>query len=386
MKDFFKDIAIKLFKIRDLSFIGVADISGNIIASIFWFYIASQLQSEHYGEIHFFIGIASLAQTISLIGNSNIITVFSAKNQRIVSTLLILSLTVGSICSVVILFIFSRIDVSFLVIGLIMIQFSSGILIGKKLYKKYLTLVLIQKSLLVILGIALHSFFGNVGLIYAIFLSSIPYTLIIGNELREKKIIISELIQKKEFIINNYSVNISGNVTGQIDKIIIAPVLGYTLLGNYALSLQFLAVAMIIPLIIYKYTLSNDSSGNENKKLKITIIFISIFISIFLAVIFPYSIPVFFSQYTEIIVPMQIMIFSLIPGTFTLMYTSKLLANEKSRSILITKIVDASIIIIGFLIFGPIYGIIGLSIIYLTATFIEAILIVIIDKISINNQ
>ena len=204
MKDFFKDIAIKLFKIRDLSFIGVADISGNIIASIFWFYIASQLQSEHYGEIHFFIGIASLAQTISLIGNSNIITVFSAKNQRIVSTLLILSLTVGSICSVVILFIFSRIDVSFLVIGLIMIQFSSGILIGKKLYKKYLTLVLIQKSLLVILGIALHSFFGNVGLIYAIFLSSIPYTLIIGNELREKKIIISELIQKKEFIINNY--------------------------------------------------------------------------------------------------------------------------------------------------------------------------------------
>ena len=46
-----------------------------------------------------------------------------------------------------------------------------------------------------------------------------------------------------------------GGFNGQIDKIIITPLLGFTLLGNYSLALQAINIMMIISSISYKYLL-----------------------------------------------------------------------------------------------------------------------------------
>ena len=53
-------------KIKDISSIGLADILSKAIASIFWFYIASQLGPENYGELTYLISIASLASGLSI--------------------------------------------------------------------------------------------------------------------------------------------------------------------------------------------------------------------------------------------------------------------------------------------------------------------------------
>ncbi len=90
--------------------IGFSDIVGSGIASIFWLYIASVIEPEAYGEIHYFLGIAGMAYVISMVGNSHALTVYSAKNEKIQSTLFLLSIIPSIISSVIIIIIFNRIQ------------------------------------------------------------------------------------------------------------------------------------------------------------------------------------------------------------------------------------------------------------------------------------
>jgi len=48
------------------------DVFGVGISAIFWFFIASQVEVEEYGELHYFIAIASFAFIVSLIGTQNV--------------------------------------------------------------------------------------------------------------------------------------------------------------------------------------------------------------------------------------------------------------------------------------------------------------------------
>ena len=47
--------------LRELSTIGLSDIVGMGLVAVFWFFIAAQVEVEEYGELHYFIAIASFA-------------------------------------------------------------------------------------------------------------------------------------------------------------------------------------------------------------------------------------------------------------------------------------------------------------------------------------
>ena len=87
-------------------------------------------------------------------------------------------------------------------------------------------------------------------------------------EFRNTKIDFQILKPRFGFMINNYALTIEKVLNGQVDKLIIAPIFGFALLGNYALSIQFLSIMLIIPSIVFQYTLSQDATGNLSKKIK----------------------------------------------------------------------------------------------------------------------
>ena len=64
---------------------------------------------------------------------------------------------------------------------------------------------------------------------------------------------------------------------------------------------------------------------------------------------------------------------SVIPGTIALLYESKLLALEKSKFLVISKISATIIIVGGFLTLGIAYEIIGLALTLLFAMIFQAI-------------
>ena len=157
----------------------------------------------------------------------------------------------------------------------------------------------------------------------------------------------------------------------QIDKLIIAPLVGFALLGNYHLGVQFLSILHILPGIVYKYILPQDASGKPNKKLKQLTVISSIGIAILGIVLGPIVIPLFLPQYVEAIAIIQIMSVSVIPSTINLMYTSKLLGNEKTKFLLMGSSIYLIILILGIIILGLTYGINGMAVAIIISTSAE---------------
>ena len=381
MDNYWTDFKEKIIGQKDLASIGFANIVGSGISAIFWLYLASVIEPAEYGEIHYFIAIAALAQIISLIGSSNVLTVYTAKKIKIQATFFFISILAAVASTIVIIVIFFRFDVGLLILGYIIFELVNAVLLGRKAYTEYSKYFLTQKTLMVILGIGFYYLIGFDGILYGFVLSFVPYIALIFREFKETKIDFSLLKSRKGFIANNYAMDISGRMSSSIDKLIVAPLLGFALLGNYSLALQFFIILYVIPTIIYKYLLPQDASGDPNNKLKQTAVLLSVAIAGFGIILFPHIIPNFFPKFIEAIEAIQIMSIAIIPAMFSLLYTSKLLGLEKSKFVLISKIIATSSLIIGFIILGPIFGIIGLAFVFLLTGIFEACFLFSICKI-----
>ena len=370
----------KIFGHKDLVSIGSANLLGNGISAIFWFSLASLINPEEYGQIHYFLAIAGMAQLLSLISTTNALQVYVAKNIKIHSTLFFISIIAGIVSSLVVFLFFSRTDTSLLVLGYIIFELSNGFLLGKKLFSNYAKFFLTQKILTVIFGFGLYFTFGVDGIIFGLVLSYVPYIWILVNEFRNTRIDFSLLKPRKGFLINNYGINISSAVGGQMDKLIIAPILGLELLGNYSLAMQFFVILLLLPTTVFKYLLTQDSSGKNTKNLKKNTIFASVGLATFGIVILPMIIPILFPNYIDTVIAIQIISVAIIPSTIGIFYDSKLLSIEKSKFLVIGKGIGLFTMISGFVILGPIYGIIGLAVTLVVSSCLQTLVVIIASK------
>ena len=196
----------------------------------------------------------------------------------------------------------------------------------------------------------------------------------------KKGLNVSMLSNKKGFIINNYFTALSGTLHGQVDKIIVMPIVGAAVIGNYSLSLQIITIMTISTAILYKYLLPQEASGNDVKKIKKLLIFTSIIFTFVGFFIVPMILPTIFPKYLDAIDAIKIMSLGLVPVSVIKIYTSKFLAIEKSRFILIGVTISLSILIPTMILFGTWYGIIGVATSYVLATIIQSVYFFIISK------
>jgi len=386
MTNYWNVIKNKLLKEDGIVSVGFSDIVGSGIAAVFWLYIASVMNPDTYGEIHYFIAIAGMAQIISMLGSSHVLTVYSAKKENIQSTLFLLSIIPTIISCIIIIMIFNRFDAGLLAVGYVVFESVNSVILGRKFYRKYAKMILIQKSLTVFLGISFLYTFGTDGIIFALALTFIPHLIIFIKEFQNTKINFGLLKPRKNFIINNYVMMLTGGFGGQIDKLILAPLLGFSLLGNYSLALQIFTILVIFSSIIFKYLLPQDASGVSNRNLKKLTIIVAIGISIFGILVLPKLITLFFPKFIEAVDAVAIMSIAVIPEAITVLYSSKMLGKEKSKFVLIAKLIDYAIVIIGFILLGPILGIVGLAIIVVIAITAQASFLAIVDKIENGGQ
>ena len=131
---------------------------------------------------------------------------------------------------------------------------------------------------------------------------------------------------------------------------VVAPILGFVVLGNYALAIQLISVLAFVPAILFKYLLPHDSTNVENHKIKKYAVLFSIGIFFLMVFLAPLVIPYFFPKYENVIEITQIMSITIVVGTITSIYSSKFFGKEISRYNFITTICGASTSIIGVLI------------------------------------
>ena len=372
--------------IKEILSLSVGDYGGAIIVSAFWFLLAFLISPEEYGEIHYFIGIAGLAFSISLLTTQETIVVYTAKNVKLAPTLFLISLIAGGIAAVVITALFSRIDSSFLLLGFIVNDLAIGYIVGKKLFTKYPKYFLLQKSLTFVLGISFFYLFGVEGIIFAIALSYGHFLFIIAKVFRTSSIDFSLLKKHRGFIGNNYFMNVSGAVRSHIDKIIIVPLIGFEILGNYALALQIYAVLIIFSNIIYRYALPHDASGTSTRKIKLIGLSYAVGVSMLGFTILPMIVPQIFEKFNDIGPAIQIISLAIIPTTIGLFYTSQILGREKSSVILASRILGSISIIAMLVVLAPLYGMVGAASAFVLSALVGCVFLVCAEYYRTHNQ
>jgi|APSaa5957512535_1039671.scaffolds.fasta_scaffold02595_2 O-antigen/teichoic acid export membrane protein len=368
-------------KFKDVSSISVADITASGISAAFWFYVASMLGPETYGHITYALSIAGLASTISILGASNTLTIYTAKKIPIQPALYIITLSAGVISSIVVFLIFFDLGISLLILGYIIFGLIIAEILGRKLYKEYAKYVLTQRILMVILGIGLYYIIGESGIIIGISISFMPYIYGIMKGFRKNKVDFVLVKERMGFITNSYLQTLSGVLSGSLDKLIIGPLFGFALLGNYSLGLQFLSLLNLIPIAVAKYLMPNDATGNENIKLKKILVLFATGVAVLGFTIGPYVITSIFPKFVEAEEILQIVSISVIPSTIAMVYQTKFLGREKSRLVLISSVLWTGVQIVGIVVLGNIYGVNGIALSLLLAATASAIYCIFADKL-----
>jgi len=384
---FLEKIRRLVFEFKGLGIIGIASGISNAIGAIFWLVMASLLGTEYYGEISYLIAIAIIASRISLVGAPNSLMVFVPKGIKIQIPIYIISISTSVLTSLVIFFVFlNSPEISLYIVGFVIFTLITSDLLARKSYKEYAKYVISQKIILISLSTSLFFIIGFQGVILGIAVSFFPYIFKIINDVKNQKIDFAILKSKKGFILNNYLLDLANAFNGSLDKIIIAPLLGFALLGNYQLGIQFLSILTIIPVIVFQYILPLDASGNSNKMLKKLIIIFSVCLAIISILLAPIILPILFPEYSESIKIIQIVSITVIPATIVITFVSKFLGRGDSKIVLIGSGIFLGIQIPSIIILGENFGINGAASAIVLGYSIQALYFFLIDRFYIKND
>jgi O-antigen/teichoic acid export membrane protein len=367
---------LKKILLLDLTSIGSAELLGTGITAIFWFYLASIISSEEYGKISYFISIAGITSIVCLFGFENTLKVYRAKQIMIQGISFFISIVSSTISAIVLFIIFYNLGMSSLIIGYVIVGLGASEYLGRRAFVTYSKYFVINKTLSAVFPLVGYYTLGLDGVLIGIALASFPYLITIYHGFKNSKIDFQLLRPYRGFIVNNSILQIVGSSYKAGDKLLIGLILGFISLGNYYLAIQFYAVFMLIPQIIFKYLLPHDATGKPKIRLKrMTIIFaiITAFLGFFLS---PFAVPQLFPKYTEAIQIIQILSLNVIPGTVCLICYSKFLGNENSKTVMIAYGIQAGTQLPCIFIFGTIFGVLGISFAYVLGTTLQALFLI----------
>ncbi|QDI88802.1 hypothetical protein Nisw_04325 [Candidatus Nitrosopumilus sp. SW] len=372
--------------LKDLSSLGAANVIGSGISAIFWFYVASLLGEEKYGEVSYLLAIGIIAGVFSSIGSGYTTTVYTAKKVNIVPVLSVLSITISLVSAVVIYLILENIAVSLYVIGYVIFNIVQAELLGEKKYQKYSKIAILQKFLLVSFAIPIYFVMDTFGIILGLALSFFPFLFILIQKIQQNKVDFSVIKPRIGFMMNSYGVDITKSLAGNIDKLIIAPMLGFAILGNYQLGLQFLMLLSILPSIVLQYTLPQDASGSFKPQLKKITVLISVIFGVIGIILSPIIVPYFFPQYVEAVIIIQIISIAIIPRSISSMFISKFLGIEKSKFVIIGIILYLATQIPLIFLLGDLFSVYGIAAALVIAETIQAGFFLSINRIQGNYE
>jgi len=364
--------------LKSISQIGAATAGGNAIAAFFWIYMADLMGQEDYGELGYLLSIAAIASTISIVGGQWTMSVYTAKGVRIESSLYFISIITSTVTAIVLYFLFENVGIGVYVIGVVIFNLFVAEILGKKRYKTYSKIFFLQKIILVILAILLYYILGAEGVLLAYGISFLVFTSRIISTLRNHEFNFGLLRQRFKFWMFNYIIQLSNSARAQIDILLIGPLFGFTLVGNYFLGLQVVGLFLILPLIIFKYTLPQDSSGSSTKQIKIIAVVASIGFALLGIFVAPEVILFALPEYADTVELIPLLSLAIIPRTVTTMLMSGFLGKENNMHLLVGNLIAFSIVVLGILYLPEYFDIMGLAIAYVLSVTIQTIYLLII--------
>jgi len=375
------DIAGNIGKFKDLTSLGVTNFFGAIALSVFWLYIASLVGVEGYGNLGFLLATAGIVGTVALLGSSQTLVVYRAKDVRIESTIFLIVIVSAMIASLTTFLFLNSSEVSIYIFGFAMFSLLINESLGKKNYRKYSWCFFSQRILAIILSLTLYHIIGIEGIILGYAFSFFPFFIFIYKTLRDVPINFTLLRPRSGFMMTSYAITMLHSLGIRLDKLIILPLFGAALLGNYFLGFQIFYSLLLISSTVFQYVLPEDSSGISHIKLKKFTILLSLLLSVIIVILAPIILPLLFPDFTESVLIVQIMSIAIAPSSISLMLISKFLADEKIKIVIIGKIIELASMIAGIFGLGSLFGIIGAAIAFSISAILATIYFFIVQKL-----
>ena len=363
--------------LTNITKIGSANIIGSAITGVFWILLASLIGTDSYGELSYFLSIIGISSVIAMIGGGYTMQVYAAKGVKIESSLYFIGIIASTAAAITLFLIFENLGVSISVVGIVAFNFILFETLGKKLYKKYFKIFVAQKILFVILALTFYFAFGPEGILVGYGISLLLFSQIIYKSFKNTKVNFSIIRERINFLTHNYIAEISGTARNHIDKLIIAPLLGFSVLGNYFVGMQILGLMLIIPGIVFKYTLPEDSTGKSTGKIKILTITVSFFIMLIGIFVAPLVIPIVLPAYATAADLIPILSLVVIPRTVSTMIMSNFLGKENSKHVVIANIITFCVLVISIFPLSELFEVTGIAIAYVIGFSSSAVYLII---------
>ena len=363
--------------LRSVTMIGSSNIIGSAITGVFWLLIASLIGTDSYGELSYFLSIIGISSVIAMIGGGYTMQVYAAKGVKIESSLYFIGIIASTAAAITLFLIFENLGVSISVVGIVAFNFILFEILGKKLYKKYFKIFIAQKILFVILALTFYFAFGPEGILVGYGISLLLFSQIIYKSFKNTKVNFSIIRERINFLTHNYIAEMSGTARNHVDKLIIAPLLGFSVLGNYFVGLQIMELMLIIPGIVFKYTLPEDSTGKSTGKIKILTIIVSFFIMLIGIFVAPLVIPIVLPAYATAVDLIPILSLVVIPRTISTMIMSSFLGQENSKYVVIANIITFCVLVISIFPLSELFEVTGIAIAYVIGFSSSAVYLII---------
>jgi O-antigen/teichoic acid export membrane protein len=328
-------------------------------------------QNVHeYGLINYVVAIGSLSSSISLLGlNTTVTTLVPQGHKQIdiqANQVVLISATVCAIIASLFNWI-----LGFFVLGMAFWMMSSYELLSRKLYSKYALNIIGSRALQLVLSIIFYGFFGIFGIIVGFVIAFFVFSVTYFKTIPQFSKSFGKITKEFKTSLHLYSYNLSNALLLYLDKLIIAPIYGYTVLGYYQLGFQFLMFFSMISVSFYQYLIPEESSGRKRNKLRIYGIALSIIITILVFLLAPVILKVFFPNYINSLNSIRILSMGIIPMMITSTLNSKFLAMKLTRFVLISSIIYQVTQIILIIILGRQFGIDGIALSVVIAMIVQ---------------
>jgi O-antigen/teichoic acid export membrane protein len=298
------------------------------------------------------------------LGFDSTLTTFLAKGvKKMLSESVFLTSAAALIISIILAISFKSLPIILIFLSPLFFTLSLAEILGKRLYKEYMIMLIIQRVLSLILVPALFASHGIDGAMYGYSVSYLPLCYRFFISLRTISFSVSTLRPIKNFLFHSYALGILRSLVVFSDKLIIAPLFGIIILGYYQLGIQILMTVSVLPVILSHYLLPQQAANkNENvKKIERLGLVLSVLITVFLIYLTPFIISNLFPRFEVAQTSTQIVLIAGIPLSITAVLSSYFMARQNSLDILIASGIFLGTEYALIAVLGQWYGLVGIS-------------------------
>jgi O-antigen/teichoic acid export membrane protein len=364
---------------KGLIYITLGNLLGAAATGAFWLLLALIQNADEYGKTNYEISIASLAASAALLGLNTTVTTYVAKGSSKINVQANQLILISSGIAAMIVAFFNWI-LGFFVIGMAFWMMSTYELLGRKMYKQYAFVNIGARASQLFVSILLYYFLGITGIAIGFIISFLIFSQRYFISTKEFSRDFSEVKNKIKFSLNIYSFNMSNAFLLYFDKLIIAPLFGYAVLGYYQLGFQFLLFLGMIPISFYQYLIPEESSGLKKTRVRFLGLLVSIGLTAILFLSSPWILQYLFPHYMASLDSMRIMSIGIIPMMIVWTLNSKFLNVGDTKYVLFGSAIYLTIQISLIFYLGSTMNVIGLALAVVLALIAQASFLFISDK------